>query len=227
MNTTTQTRQQPDVRKLACLDDWQLEDSDQDLRGHTLYSTNGRPIGKVDDMYADMEAERIAALRLEDGRLININAVDIRDGKPVLLMDDARIPAPASPVDRNAVTTDHIPLVEEHLEVGKRQVELGKVRIRTRVVSENVGEDVKLRNEHVDVERRPVDRKLSAADADALLKEDTVELKERGERVVVSKEAHVTGEVAVDKKVDTRTEHVNETVRHTEVDVDRTGAEKR
>jgi len=210
-----------DIRKLASLDDWELENKSQDIRGKTLYDLQGREIGKIDDMLADVHQERIVALRLHDDRIVNIDNVDIRDGRPVLTVDAGSVPAPAAGFDRKAVTSEHVPIVEESLEIGKRQVELGKVRVRTRVVSETVGEDVTLRDEHVHVERRPSHEAISAADAEKLLKEDTIEMTETGERVVVDKQAAVTGEVVIDKTVDSRAERVEGVVRHTEVDVDR------
>ena len=68
------------VTKLASLDDWQLEDSDQDLRGKMLMTTDRREIGKIDDMLADLDQQRIVGLRLSDGRVANIESVDIVDG---------------------------------------------------------------------------------------------------------------------------------------------------
>lgn len=142
---------QHDIRKLACLEDWQLENSDQDLRGKTLVDLQGHEVGRIDDMLADLDEEKIVALRLHDNRIVNVDNVDIRNGVPVLTVGAADLPAPAADFDRNAVTSEHIPIIEETLQVGKRQVELGKVRIRTRTVSENVSEDVTLRDEHVKV----------------------------------------------------------------------------
>lgn len=212
-----------DIRKLASLDDWQLEDPDQDLRGRKLVDLQGREIGTIDDMLADTHDERIVALRLRDDRIVNVDNVDIRDGRPVLTVDPGRLPAAQRGLDRDALTSEHIPIVEETLDVGKRQVELGKVRVRTRVVSEPVREDVTLREEHVRVERRPADERLTTAQADTLLKNDSVELTETGERLVVDKHAEVTGEVLIGKDVDTRTERVEGVVRHTEVEVERDG----
>ena len=51
-----------------------------------------------------------------------------------------------------------IPVVEEELEVGKRQVDLGAVRVVSRMVETPVNESVTLREEHANIERRPVDR---------------------------------------------------------------------
>lgn len=214
---------QHDVRKLSSLDDWQLEDSDQDLRGKMLKTADGREVGKVDDMLADLDQQRIVAIRLEDGRVVNIDSVDIQDECPVLMIDQAHVPPAPAGVGRGEVTSEHIPVIEERMKIGKREVELGKVRISTRVVSDDVSEDVALREERVNVERRDMNQPISATDADALFRDETIELTETAERAVVSKEAVVTGEVVIDKDVAARIERVEGTVRHTEVDVDRDG----
>jgi uncharacterized protein (TIGR02271 family) len=118
-----------------------------------------------------------------------------------------------------------IPIVEERLDVGKREVAGGRVRVRSYVVETPVEEQVNLRQERVEIERRPVDRPVSAAD-EALFRERTIEAEERVEEPVVNKEARVKEELVVNKDVEQRTETVRDTVRRTEVEVDdeRTGA---
>ncbi|MET0626307.1 MAG: YsnF/AvaK domain-containing protein [Pyrinomonadaceae bacterium] len=115
-----------------------------------------------------------------------------------------------------------IPVIEEELRVGKREVEGGGVRVRTRVVERPVEEVVRLREERVNVERRPVNRALTDADLRAF-REGEFELRERSEEVVVDKSARVVEEVAVNKEVGERTETVRDTVRSTDVDVEQTG----
>lgn len=115
-----------------------------------------------------------------------------------------------------------IPVVEEELSVGTRQVEHGRVRIHTRVEARPVEESVQLREETVTVERRPVDRPATAADLEAG-KDETIEITETSEEAVVSKRARVVEEVVVHKEAAEHTETVRGTVRHTEVDVDREG----
>ena len=114
-----------------------------------------------------------------------------------------------------------IPIVEEDLHVGKREVGHGRVRIQSRVVERPVEEQVSLREERVHVERRPVS---GAAQAGTLgsdaFQERTIEVEERGEEAVVSKEARVTEELVIHKNVEERTETVSDTVRRTEVEVD-------
>jgi uncharacterized protein (TIGR02271 family) len=112
-----------------------------------------------------------------------------------------------------------IPVVEERLRVGKRKVGHGRVRIRSYVVETPVQEQVTLREEHVEVERRPVDRPLASAD-EATFGERTIEATESAEEATVAKEAHVKEELVVRKTADERTETVSDTVRRTEVEVD-------
>jgi hypothetical protein len=49
-----------------------------------------------------------------------------------------------------------IPVTEEELRVGKREVGQGRVRVRSYVVEQPIQEQVSLRQERVDVERRPL-----------------------------------------------------------------------
>lgn len=119
-----------------------------------------------------------------------------------------------------------IPIVEEELQVGKRAVQRGGVRIYQRMTEKPVQESVNLREEHVNVERRPVDQPASEADM-AAFKEGAIELRETAEEPVVSKSARVVEEVVVGKEATQRTENISDTVRRTEVDVEQLGAADR
>ncbi len=116
-----------------------------------------------------------------------------------------------------------IPIVEEQLEIGKREVEGGGVRVNTHVEQVPVNEQVSLRDEEVHVERRRVNQPLDAATAGTAFQEGTFEVTETDEQAVVSKEARVVEEVVVSKDVQQRTENVQDTVRRTDVDVEEVG----
>jgi uncharacterized protein (TIGR02271 family) len=111
-----------------------------------------------------------------------------------------------------------LPVTEEELRVGKRDVSHGRVKVRSYVIETPVNEDVALREERVNVERRPVDRPVSAEDQ--AFRERTIEVEQRAEEPVVAKEARVTEEVVVNKDAQERTETVSDTVRRTEVEVE-------
>ncbi|SDB73067.1 YsnF/AvaK domain-containing protein [Belnapia rosea] len=128
--------------------------------------------------------------------------------------------APAVATTARVGGEEAIPIVEESLRVGKRDVERGRVRVRSYVVETPVSEQVMLHQEHVDVERRVVDRPVTGADA--VFQDRTIEATETAEEAVISKEARVTGEVVIRKEATERTETVQDTVRRTEVDIDDT-----
>ena len=111
-----------------------------------------------------------------------------------------------------------MPVVEEELKVGKRVVEQGRVQIYSHVMEMPVEEQVTLREEHVTVERRPVDRPVTSADMGAF-QEGSIELTEYAEEPVVAKEARVVEEVVVGREVTEHTETVRDTVRRTDVEV--------
>jgi uncharacterized protein (TIGR02271 family) len=117
-----------------------------------------------------------------------------------------------------------IPVVQEDLQVGKREVQRGGVRVFSRVVETPVNESVNLREEHVNVERRPVDRPLSSADS-AAFKEQSIEMREKSEEAVVQKTARVVEEVVVGKTATQRQENIKDSVRRTEVQVEKLGAQ--
>lgn len=183
-------------------------------RGHFLLTA------KVDDTQAD------AAIRA----LESTGAVDLDTKQDEWRQSGWSAPAATAPAttastgagDMAADRDAPISIVEERLVVGKREVARGGVRVRSYVVETPVEEQVSLRQEHVDVERRAVDRPLGAGE-DAF-RERTMEMTETGEEAVVGKQAFVTEEIELRKDVDQRTEEVRETVRHTEVEVERTDA---
>lgn len=127
--------------------------------------------------------------------------------------------ADGSYADTSSKTDDEsIPIVEEQLRVGKRDTSHGRVRVRAYTVEEPVSETVNLREDRVELERRPVDRAVT--DVDTAFQDRTVEAEEFVEEAVVSKEARVVEEVSLRKTSDTRQETVTDSVRHTEVEID-------
>lgn len=111
-----------------------------------------------------------------------------------------------------------IDVVEERLRVGKRDVSHGRVRVRSYVVEEPVQEEVGLHSERVEIERRPVDRAVDAADTAFI--DRTLELEETAQEAVVSKEARVKEEIDLRRVGADRTETVSDTVRRTEVEIE-------
>jgi uncharacterized protein (TIGR02271 family) len=112
-----------------------------------------------------------------------------------------------------------VPVVEEQLSVGKREVDLGEVEIRRRVVEEQQSVPVTLRREEVTVDQVGTPARPLQAGEEAF-QEGTIRVPVRGEEAVVAKDTVVTGEVVVEKDVTTDQRQVSDTVRRTEVDFD-------
>jgi uncharacterized protein (TIGR02271 family) len=109
-------------------------------------------------------------------------------------------------------------LSEEELQVGKRPVQEGEVRLRKVVRTEQQEVPVELRREDVEVERMPA----SGQDVpDTAFQEQEINVPVMREEPVVGKEARVTGEVRVDKTADTETRTVGGQIRREDVEVDK------
>jgi len=157
--------------------------------------------------------------------------IDDKTGQPVGNMGTARnlnagTVGNATNLGTDTVTTDRnlsegtvaVPVVEEELQVGKREVAGGGVRVTSHVTEQPVEAQVNLREEHVIVDRHAVDRPATEADLRTAAN-TTIEMTETREQPIIQKEARVVEEVVVGKEVNQHTETVQDTVRHTEVDV--------
>lgn len=172
------------------------------------------------------EAERAADI-LDDNGAVDVNERDAEysgmsagTGMATGMMDNNM---GMDTTDRMANTGDTIKVVEENLQVGKREVETGGVRVRSRIVERPVEENLRLREERVTVQRNPVNRPATAADLDTF-KEGQIEMRETAERAVVSKTANVIEEISIGKEVTEHDEVIRDTVRKTEVDVENLGS---
>ncbi len=118
---------------------------------------------------------------------------------------------------------ERIPIVEEEVRIGKREVVRGRSQVHVSVAEVPVQEQVELLHEETHVHRRAVDRRISEEDVTngGLLKERVIEITGMREEAVVSKETFVREELVVTKSVHRRVEQINETVRRTEVETKR------
>jgi len=117
----------------------------------------------------------------------------------------------------------HVPIIQETIAVGKREVDRGGVRVETHMVETPVQEQVALRDEQVRVERHAVNRPVGAGDE---MGDRVVEMRARGEEAVVAKQARVVEEVIVKKEGATHQETIRDTVKRTEVDVKQLATER-
>jgi len=123
----------------------------------------------------------------------------------------------APPARRTASDSDIvIPIVEEELSVGMREIDAGGVRVSTHVTARPVRKTVTVIEEKINVERRVVDRPIEEPDT---FRDRSLELKATAEEPFITKRAHVVEEIRIHKDRTERIEAVNDTLRHTEVEL--------
>lgn len=149
-------------------------------------------------------------------------AADILDEYGAINSDEASTQLRSKGVayEDNAQTLD---VIKEDIAVGKQTVATGGVRVRSRIISRPVEETVRLRQETAFVTRTAVDQPV-AADAIDAFKEKTIAITETAERAVVQKSAKVVEQVSVGKEAVENVETIHETVRETDVEVERLAA---
>jgi uncharacterized protein (TIGR02271 family) len=113
-----------------------------------------------------------------------------------------------------------VPVVQEEMAVGKRKVNLGGLRVIKRMSEVPVSEVISLRQENATVQRTPVNREATEADFQNF-KEGSFEVRETAEEAIIGKSARVVEEVSVGRKVTNRAEKISDTVRRTDVEVER------
>ncbi len=116
---------------------------------------------------------------------------------------------------------DRLELREEELDVNKRQVQAGEVRVRKDVVTEQRNIEVPVTREEVVIERHPVEgREISA---DALDDDEEIRIPVMEEEVEVQKRAKVREEVSIGKRQVQETRNVSDSVRREEARVESEG----
>jgi uncharacterized protein (TIGR02271 family) len=118
-------------------------------------------------------------------------------------------------------TDDAMTRSEEHLEVGTRQVESGRARLRKYVVTENVTETVPVSHEEVRLEREPItDANVGSALDGPAISEEEHEVVLHAETPVVAKEAVPVERVRLDTETVTEQQTVTEQVRKEQIELD-------
>lgn len=71
------------LKKFSDLSGYKLEESHQDIRNMPLYDVAGAKLGVIDDLLIDETAERVAYVTLEDGGMVPVEPLEIRDDRVV------------------------------------------------------------------------------------------------------------------------------------------------
>jgi stress response protein YsnF len=178
----------------------------------------------------DRDSDRVlAVMRRRTANAPAQDAAPIREEIAAAPPPAAAPPAPAPATTTTKKTNGHaaiemdardeervIPILREEMRVGRRTVERGGVRVSSHVVQRPVSEQVNLRETHVDIERRAVDRPLRPDEQG--FAEENIEMVEMADEAVVSKQARVVEEVIVRRHVEDRTATISDQVRSTEIE---------
>jgi uncharacterized protein (TIGR02271 family) len=117
-----------------------------------------------------------------------------------------------------------IPLVEERLEVGKRQVESGRVKVRVAVDTREEMVPAELRHDEVEIRRVP--RNVPVTELQGVrLEGDTTVIPVVEEQLVVEKRLVLVEEIHVVRRARTEVEQIPVVLRSERAEIEREGSE--
>jgi len=126
--------------------------------GMPVFGADERPLGVVEAVTDDVLTVGTLQIPREAVGRVSAGAVHLRvAGTALAARPDNSLAVPAGEVASDTTETgDHlvVPVVEERLAVGTREVNLGEVEIRKRVVEETIMQPVTVRREVVQVVQR-------------------------------------------------------------------------
>ena len=246
------------VVPLNQLPGYRVADGEPDIRGWDVVASDGRRLGKVDDLLVDTQANKVRYVDVDvegGGRHITVPIGYARleaDRHQVLVdrLGDEQLQGLPN-YERGRMTPDYeeqvgrawslnpstgtndryeheafrnetrLTLSEEQLAVGKREVSAGEVGVHKRVETQHVHEEVPVRREEVEVERRPISDPMAAGAGQITETADEIRIPLHAEEVVVEKRVVPTEELVVRKREVVETEGVDTTVRRETAEVDR------
>jgi uncharacterized protein (TIGR02271 family) len=215
----------------------------QQMRGAPVLDSTGDQIGKVEEIFYDVDGDRPEWIGLGTGFLgtkrvlVPVQSAQVQgDGIQVPFEKDHVKGAPDIDDEEISEETERelyayyglggrgghgddgqaVTRHEEELAVGTQQVETGQARLHKWVETEAVALDVELRQETARVTREPVDEPVS----DAELGEDEIHVPLHGERPVVQKQTVAKERVGIETDVTTDRQTVEDEVRKERVEVD-------
>jgi uncharacterized protein (TIGR02271 family) len=117
---------------------------------------------------------------------------------------------------------DRITRSEEELDIRRERQQAGEVRVNKHVETEHVRQEVPVRHEEVEIERRPVSGS-DAMNTSARMQDDEIRVPVMEEHVDVTKRSVPKEEIVVRKRQVEETETVEADLRRERVDIDESG----
>lgn len=184
---------------------------DKIRKGMQVIFGSNQQLGTVENVTADSFTV--------NGRSYPLNTASRVENNRVYLSGDNAGAATGYQQNANEIK---VPVVEEQLNVQKRQGQMGEVQVQKTVREEQQSVPVELRREEVQVHERDIeDRPLQPGEENVAFREGTIRVPVYGEEAVTNKQAVVTGEVHLKKDVTAEQRQVSDTVRKEQVNVDK------
>ncbi len=208
---------------LSQLDDWELVNDDQDIRGWPVQDREGNRLGTVRELIVDSDTELVEQVVLDNGAEYPNDDIELGDGvvylrRAEMLEPVAEVVDTPPPVETEATRVQRY---EEELVGEKTAREAGEVRISKDVVEEEQTLEVPVRREAVRIQRRVVDR--SPADTSEAFQQGEISVPVRAEDVEVTKGVRVAEELEIEKRAVEETQTVTDTVRKERLNVEEAG----
>jgi uncharacterized protein (TIGR02271 family) len=208
--------------------------------GMTVYSSDGEKLGNVASCDASTfviekgfffpkdyiaRYDHVSEVTGDEVRLAltKDSFVNLRDGEQ---LGEGEIAASESSTSRATGEGVRMPVVEEELDVVKRDREAGEVRLKKDVVTETKRIDVPVTREEVRVERVPVSDR-EARPGESAFREDSVSVPIREEELEVRKRPVVKEEVRLQKERITEQRAAEADVRKERIDIEGEGGARR
>jgi len=195
------------------------------MPGSANYAVTGRDglRGELLDTPPFTDAVRPVRIRLSDGREMEVASSELiqqSDGSYYLPLSASELPPPSALPSQGT----SIPVVAEELDVSKRSVATGSVRVQKRLIGHDELVDMPLMREDVDVRRVLIDRDI---DSVPLMREEagTIIVPLVEEVLVVEKRLRLREEVHITRRRTEERHQENVTLLREEVEVSRTGTD--
>jgi uncharacterized protein (TIGR02271 family) len=198
--------------------------------GMPVYGPDGEPIGPVEAIDAagirvlNHAVPATAITRIDrDGVHLQLASAAFHAAPPMTTGVASTAEALAGATSDVALDRAHnerivVPVTEERLVVGTRQMQIGEAQVTKRVVEEQVMVPVIVRREEVEIIRRAPGESREEIDDPSIV--EIIRIPLRGEEPVITTQAVVTSEVVINRIVRAEEQQVTGTVRSTDVSVE-------
>lgn len=138
--------------------------------------------------------------------------------------ESAQTPTPTGRIEESNAKNMVVPLYQENLNVGKREVESGTVKLRKVVKTETVNQPIELRHEELVIDRESGAAKGGEQVLAQPFQEQETVIRLKREEPVIEKQTSQSGQIVVQTRTAQEQRNIQAEVRREDIDIDRHGA---